>query len=360
MADDDIAAMISDSATAYAVASGSVARARARYGSGAPLDRAAWAEMAQSGWVSMLLAESKGGGGMGLGEAAALHQALGKGLVPEPLALTAHLPNLVLNQNDTSSIGDPDQPVAVAWQGGHGTLFAEHTGLSLTDGRLSGEALNVIGAEAAGTVIAAVRERSGTGLFALPAGAFRQAPFRLADGTSGAHLIAEGIDISKAIRLFPAADGARILDRALDEVRVILAAELLGVMRQTFTLTLEYLRTRKQFGRAIGSNQALQHRAVDLYVQIELTEAAVRLAVEQMAAGDDPSMRAAAASAAKARASEAALTVAREAVQLHGAIAYTLEHDICLYLARSLTLAALLGNAAAHRRRYAALTASAA
>ena len=120
-------------------------------------------------------------------------------------------------------------------------------------------------------------------------------------------------------------------------------------------MTLDYLRTRKQFGKAIGSFQALQHRAVDLFVEIELARSALDRAVRTLDTTDDPRERALAASACKARASEAALHVAREAIQMHGAIGYTDEHDIGLYVRRPLVLSAWLGNAGAHRRRYATL-----
>ena len=100
---------------------------------------------------------------------------------------------------------------------------------------------------------------------------------------------------------------------------------------------------------------ALQHRAVDLFVEIELTRSAIDRAVRTLDATDDPRERALAASACKARASESALHVVREAIQMHGAIGYTDEHDIGLYVRRALVLSAWLGNAGAHRRRYATL-----
>jgi alkylation response protein AidB-like acyl-CoA dehydrogenase len=122
-------------------------------------------------------------------------------------------------------------------------------------------------------------------------------------------------------------------------------------------LTLDYLRTRKQFGRAIGSFQALQHRTVDLWLQVQLARAATVTAVK---AYDDPittpSARSAAASSAKARAAHAALAMGKGAVHLHGAIGFTDEYDLGLYVNRAITIAPWLGNAAAHRRRYARLT----
>ena len=131
-----------------------------------------------------------------------------------------------------------------------------------------------------------------------------------------------------------------------------LSAELLGVMEQAHEITLDYLRIRKQFGKLIGSFQALQHQAVNIYIRTE----AMRSLLFQIAANNDaycidPAM----AVAAKAKASEDALFVTEACIQLHGAIGFTDEHDIGLYLKRAMLLSSLLGNAAAQRRRYVAL-----
>ena len=112
-----------------------------------------------------------------------------------------------------------------------------------------------------------------------------------------------------------------------------------------------------QFGKPIGSFQALQHRAVDMYIQRELTRATLTAAVAVLdEPGCTPARRAAAASSAKARASQAALAICKEALQMHGAIGYTDEYDLGLYFNRALVLCAALGNASAHRSRYASLT----
>jgi alkylation response protein AidB-like acyl-CoA dehydrogenase len=120
-------------------------------------------------------------------------------------------------------------------------------------------------------------------------------------------------------------------------------------------VSLDHLRTRQQFGRFIGSFQALQHRAVDMYLQQELSAA---LVAEAGLRFDQPGTRAARsmlASRVKSRTSEAALMIAKEAVHFHGAMGYTDECDIGLYLKRALSLAGWLGTAAEHRRRHAAL-----
>lgn len=135
--------------------------------------------------------------------------------------------------------------------------------------------------------------------------------------------------------------------KRLDQARIALAAEMLGGMRTAFALTLDYLKTRHQFGRPIGANQALQHRAVDCFVQLELCRSAV------MAAARSPTPELA--SLAKAQCSEAFLHVAKEGIQLHGGIGMTEEADIGLYLKRAAVCAQSMGTASFHRRRWAEL-----
>src|SRR5262249_54282191 len=132
---------------------------------------------------------------------------------------------------------------------------------------------------------------------------------------------------------------------------VAISAELLGVMEQAHEITLDYLRVRKQFGKPIGSFQALQHQAVNIYIRVEAT----RSLLYQVAASNDPGrIDPAMAAAVKARASEDAMAVTQACIQLHGAIGFTHEHDIGLYLKRAMLLSSLSGNAAAPGRRYAA------
>ena len=133
---------------------------------------------------------------------------------------------------------------------------------------------------------------------------------------------------------------------------IAVSCELLGVMERAQEITLDYLRIRKQFGKLIGSFQALQHQAVNMHIRV----AATRSLVFQIAANNEPySIDPAMAIAAKAKASEDAIAVTEACVQLHGAIGFTDEHDIGLYLKRAMLLSSFFGNAAAQRRRYVAV-----
>jgi alkylation response protein AidB-like acyl-CoA dehydrogenase len=120
-------------------------------------------------------------------------------------------------------------------------------------------------------------------------------------------------------------------------------------------MTLDYLRTREQFGKPIGSFQALQHRAVDLYIQQELSQVSIDSALAEFRNEAAPARRGMAASRAKARCCDTANRITREAVQMHGAIGFTDEYDVGLYLKRAVVQSAWLGNATQHRRSYSIL-----
>lgn len=146
-----------------------------------------------------------------------------------------------------------------------------------------------------------------------------------------------------------------VTEQVLDEAGLACAAYLVGLMDGAFERTLEYLKVRRQFGREIGSFQALQHRMVDLRIQIELSRAMVEQAAAAIDAGASESERQRQVSSARVRASEAALLVTRQAIQLHGGIGYTDEADIGLFLRRAMVLLNAHGSLAFHKARYAAL-----
>ena len=142
-----------------------------------------------------------------------------------------------------------------------------------------------------------------------------------------------------------------ILQRYHGMALLAAAAEMLGVMERVSEITVDYLKIRKQFGRPIGSFQALQHRAVDNYVLIEST----RSLLHQICEGGEP-LSGSLTSALKAVASGAALTVTKSAIQLHGGIGMTDEYDAGLYLKRAMWLSSYLGNKSVHQRRYVQLS----
>jgi alkylation response protein AidB-like acyl-CoA dehydrogenase len=150
----------------------------------------------------------------------------------------------------------------------------------------------------------------------------------------------------------PHASSRNAVDALHNLALMALSCELLGVMEKAKEITLDYLRIRKQFGKLIGSFQALAHQAANIHIRIEATRSLVfQIAANNDAFSIDPAM----AVAAKAKASEEAMVVTQACIQLHGAIGFTDEHDIGLYLKRAMLLSSLLGNAAAQRRRYVAI-----
>jgi hypothetical protein len=172
----------------------------------------------------------------------------------------------------------------------------------------------------------------------------------LADGSRDARLVMDQC----AARLLGSGEVAR--DGAVFarlQVELASSAYLLGLGHALFNLTRDYLGTRKQFGQAIGSFQVLQHRMVDMYLQLRLADAVVAESAGLIEQGGVVAVRAA--SRARYRACHASLLVAREAVQLHGGIGYTDDCDVGLYLNRALVVAARYGNASEHRARLVAL-----
>lgn len=330
-------------------------------------------QMADMSWFAILVPEAQGGLGLGFGELAVVLQELGKGLLAEPLAAACALAGRVialapptdLTQDLLAGLADGSRLPALAWQEGVGSIDANTiTTRAQPDGangnavRLCGNKRFVAGAAAAAGFVVAARAEQGIGLYWVPADSagLQIANEWRADGTPSGLLTFDNVLVpaSQGIAA-PGEQTQAILERAVDEAAILAGAEMLGVIEAGLAMTLAYMRTRVQFGKAIGSFQALQHKASDLYVQQELTRAVLAEAVAALGQELDATDRALIASRCKARCSDAGLRVTRELIQLHGAIGFTDEYDVGLYLKRALVLSAWLGNASAHRRRFALL-----
>lgn len=162
-----------------------------------------------------------------------------------------------------------------------------------------------------------------------------------------AALTFEDVDVPASALIAGSADGARVLEKALDQGRLHLSAEMLGAADEAFERTVEYLKTRVQFGKPIGEFQALQHRAALLFGALEVARSALLKAATEGGAANI--------SLAKAEIGDTARHVTTEAVQLHGGIGVTDEFDIGLYLKRVRVAAQALGDNAYHAERYARL-----
>ncbi len=361
---DESIAMFRDSATGFLGATDQRQRVRALEDAGGGFDRATWAQIAELGWFSIAVPEDAGGLGLGIAEVAAIAEEAGRHLLPEPfvdagfhpLALLGRLPQGPLRDELLADIQGGSVVAGVAWQERSGEIDADARSLQTRASR-DGEAVAVEGrkrfvrpgAGADGWIVfVTLAGEPALVWIAADAAGLQRTDDHGVDGG-----VVATLDLDRAEgRLLARGDAARSALRAANDLaRIAQGAELVGIARRALELSQQYLCTREQFGKPIGSFQALQHRLVDGLIQVELATACLR---EGIAALTGENL-AATASRIKARSAHAALEMTRMAIQLHGAIGTTNEYDIGLYFKRAMTLASRWGNAAAHRRRYAAL-----
>jgi alkylation response protein AidB-like acyl-CoA dehydrogenase len=331
--------MIRDSAGAIA-ATGDLKRVRALRYREPGFDRAVWRQMCELGWVALRVPEAAGGSGLGMREYCALAEECGAGLIPEPL-VPCSLAARVLKGAELDRLIAGDTIIIPAWQDRANSL-ALAGGTTFRDGRLSGRKVFVPMAAGADAFLVSADDA----LALVARDAVSLTIDRTQDGGHYGTITFDGA---------PAQPIAGDLAEAVEEATLATAAYLLGVMERAFAMTLTYLKTRQQFGKPIGSFQAPAHRAADLKIQVALTRASVEAAAATLDTSSAAAVRRAAVSRAKARASDAAMRVTREAIQLHGGIGYTDEYDVGLYLRKAMVLANLFGSAALHRARYAEL-----
>lgn len=354
--------LLNESAEKFFARLGGVKRARELRNSQAGFDRDCLRKIAENGWLGMLVPEQEGGQELGPSELALVMQHAGRALAPEPIAPMA-LAALMASASDDAAVRDGllrpliagEAVVAPALQDASGDIDLDDTDMKAErrggEWRLTGTKGFVLYAGACDGFLVSARDQDGLVICHVP----RTAPgldVRLSptvEGRTYGELTFRDVPSNRIIARGNAASAA--LQRYHGLALAAAAAEMLGVMEGVIALTLDYLKTRKQFGRAIGSFQALQHRAVDNYVLIEST----RSLLHQICQGGEP-IPASMASALKAVASGAALKVTKAAVQLHGAIGFTDEYDAGLYLKRAMWLSSYLGNESAHQRRYARLS----
>jgi len=338
---------------------------------GYALDR--FAKMVELGWTAIPFSEPDGGLGMGLAELVLVTEAMGKGLAPEPF-----IPSIVLAGRAVALGGSAQHKVswlgpAIAGEKILALAYTKHLGrydltrvpVRATQAgggfRLTGQATQVWGGHLADAYVVAARtagqdgDRDGITLFLVPAQARGLASERQhrVDSLNVSQLTFEEVLVHEADVLGRVGQGHALLGRVVDEATVALTGEMLGGMAEAFDKTLAYLRERRQFGVAIGSFQALKHRAARLYIELELSRSAVMAAARALDAqsAEAPLL----VSLAKARLSDAYCLVANEAVQLHGGIGMTDEHDIGFFLKRARVAEMTFGDAAYHRDRFATL-----
>lgn len=321
--------MLCDSASALVPADGSLDRVRAARFQSPGFARDGWKTVAEMGWLGLRASEDAGGMALGLPEAVALVRVLGRGLVPEPYVEAMLAIDLLEDAGPHTALDSAltgQDLILPAWQATADGLDPA-AGVSVRNGRLSGAKCAVI----AGADLYAVTTAEGLALIARNASGLTVQTVAMHDGTYREALTFDEV----AAEVHPSTDPMACLSRAM----VLHAAYLHGAAEQAFEITLEYLRTRQQFDVAIGSFQALQHRATEMKVQLELARASIDAAAASMDVGQLDHVGHMAALRARSRAGELARLVAREAIQMHGAIGYTDEADIGLF-ARKLVVEA--------------------
>ena len=334
--------MIRDSAAGLAPRTGDFRRVRAARFTEPGFDKDVWKQMCEMGWPGLLVSEELGGSGLGVQEFCALTEELGASLLPEPL-IPAAFAAMLLTGDALAPVLSGERIVLPAWQDKPHSI-ALTGGCVLSNGKLNGQKLFVPMALGADTFLVTVP--GGLALVDRAALGVDERSTQTQDGGNFAT-----VTFSDASAEALPGDAAE----ALEVAALATAAYLLGAMDRVFGITLEYLKTREQFGRKIGSFQALQHRAADLKIQLSLTRATVNAAARTMDGSRDARVRMAAVSRAKARASDAASVMTRGCIQLHGGIGYTDAADPGLFLRKMMMLAPSYGSAALHRARYQAM-----
>ncbi|SNS42855.1 Acyl-CoA dehydrogenase [Actinomadura meyerae] len=315
-------------------------------------DPKVWAQMAeQLGLQGLAIAEEHGGAGFGVRELAVVFEEMGRAVMCAPFLST-----IIAAAALEAGEGGHDLLPGIADGSTIATLAVAEDGswdpgdvkAVYRDGAVSGSKDFVLDGHIADVVLVAARDGDGVGLYAVEdVSRLVRTPAVTLDQTRKlARIEFDAVPARKV-------GGREALLRALDVAAVALAAEQLGGAQRTLDMTVEYVKVRHQFGRPIGSFQAVKHRCADMFVLVESARSAVLNAAA--AADESPEELPAAAALAKAYCSDAYFHTAGEAIQLHGGIGFTWEHDAHLYFKRAQGSRQLFGAPDRHRERLAAL-----
>jgi alkylation response protein AidB-like acyl-CoA dehydrogenase len=332
-----------------------------------------WKQMADLGWVGILIPEEYGGAGMGLADLAVVLEALGRVLAPEPFLSTVLLAGqgltLIGSEEQKRTwlpvIATGEKILTVAYQEARSrydvdqvATRAERDGMAW---RISGEKIQVLdGPSADGFIVSArtageANHLNGMSLFLVPRDipGLTVIPQHRLDSRAAALVSFNNVTIGADSIMGSLGEGYNILSQMVDRATVGLCAEMMGGMSQIFDDTMDYLKTRQQFGVLIGTFQALKHRAARLFMELELARSSVMAAARATDEGSADCVSLV--SLAKARCSDAYILAANEGVQMHGGIGMTDEHDVGFYLKRARVAEMTFGDAAWHRERWASL-----
>ncbi len=333
-------------------------------------DKGIWKEMTALGWPGILIPEEYGGSNFGITGISVILEECAKTLTPSPLFATGVLGAFSITkfgnddqkQNYLPKISDGDLTTALAVDESSHHNPADTEMVAKKDGKkfiLNGKKTFVIDGASADLLIVLARtsgnkgESSGLTLFLVDSNdnGIEKIKLDMADSRNYANINFNNVEVSDKNILGDEATGGETAENILDIGRIAIASEMLGNAEAAFETTLDYLKQRKQFGVLIGSFQALQHRAAEMFCELELTKSSVMAAMKAADEGSNELQRLS--SLSKTMAGETLHLVSNEAVQMHGGIGVTDEYDIGFFLKRARVAEQIFGSAKFHTERYA-------
>lgn len=332
-------------------------------------NRDIWQQMVELGWAGITIPEDSGGLGFGYLGMGVVMEECGRTLTASPLMSTAVLGSsaIVAGGSDAQKAellpalagGELLTALALEETPHHSPYNISTTAEKSGDGyKLNGSKKFVLDGHVADKLIVVARtsgtagDRDGLSLFLLAADSDGITTTRtiMADSRNAANIELKDVQAPATALLGEEDKGADVLDKVLDVGRIVLSAEMLGGLQEAFERTMEYLKVREQFGVPIGSFQALKHRAAEMFCEIELSKSVVLEALSALDEDSDEVPKLA--SLVKARLTDTYNLVSSEAIQMHGGIGMTDEHEIGFFLKRARVCEHSFGNAAFHRNRY--------
>ena len=329
-----------------------------------------WGKLAEQGLLGLPFSEDDGGFGAGAVETMIVMEALGKALVLEPYLATVVISGAFLRHGGSAAQKAAHIPGII--DGSKTFAFAQleknsrydlndvsTTAKARGDGWvIDGEKFVVLNGENADTLIVTARSKggrrdvSGIGVFLVPADAkgVSRKGYPTQDGLHAADITFTGVEVGADAAIGDPADALPLIERVVDEARTAICAEAVGAMDESLKTTVEYLKTRKQFGVAIGSFQTLQHRAADMFVAVEQARSMSMFAT-MAAEFDNARERGTAVAAAKVQIGKSAKFVGQQSIQLHGGIGMTMEAKIGHYFKRLTMIENTFGDTDYHLRR---------
>jgi len=329
-----------------------------------------WRRFAEMGFAGLLVPEQFGGSGLGCVEAGVVMEEIGRTLMPSPFLSTGVLAASALSRGGNAAQksdylprlakGELIAALAIDEGAKHRPLQTALQATRSGNGfRLSGAKSMVVDGHVADLLIVAARsagssgDRDGLTLFLVDPKTKGVSVERtsMVDYHNAARIEFGGVEVDADGVLGDLDEGHTLLDGVLNIGRGALASEMVGLSEEVFSRTVEYLKQRKQFGKLIGEFQALQHRAAQLYIEIEITRAAVLKALQALDA--NPAKAGNAVAVAKARAGSTATRAVQEGVQMHGGMGMTDQFDIGFFMKRARVCEELLGDANYHAEQLA-------